>query len=171
MRVSIFAISVLSIFAISCVPKTEYQNQQSKLEQAEAQIKELADQADQCDPDTFLQLQEQAQSLDILQQELIDRNTQLSDEVARLRVYESQVKGADLSCDKRINDLKEQYEGRLDRTKATYEDLIQEQKNKLEEANSKITELELSLKAKKVAPKTVKKPSKAKKTKPSKKSQ
>ena len=167
MKLYIPALAIFSLLAVSCVPKTEYQNQQSKLEQAEAQIKELADQAEQCDPDTFLQLQEQAQSLDLLQQELIDRNTQLSDEVARLRVYESQVKNVDLSCDKRVDALKEQYEGRLERTKATYEDLIQEQKTKLAESEAEVAGLKKQLsqktEASKPSKKTKKTPPKAKK--------
>lgn len=117
----------------SCVPKTQYEDQQSQLDEAKAKVREMQAEVQECDPDMFIQLKEQAQSLDILTQELVDRNTELAGEVSRLRAYETQVKGGNLSCEKKIQAITEDYEGRLSRTRVTYEDLIKELNGRIKE--------------------------------------
>src|SRR4051794_31056729 len=92
----------LSFGLLSCVPKTQYEDQQAKLQEAQTKLKALQESSADCDKDLFLQLREQAQSLDLLTQELVDRNTELSKEVARLRVYESAQKSEGSTCDRKV---------------------------------------------------------------------
>lgn len=118
--------SVVGGLLLSCVPKTQYEDQQVQLREAQAQLRQVAAEAKDCDMDTFLQMREQAQSLDLLTAELVDRNTELANEVARLRTFETQTRSRDLDCDGRIQNLNQEYEQRLQRTRATYDDMVRD---------------------------------------------
>jgi hypothetical protein len=118
----------LGLFVSACVPKTTYEDQQSKLKEIQEKLKDAEETSNVCDKNVVMQLREQAQSLDLLQQELIERNTELSKEVAKLRVFESQSKLDQLTCDKKLANAKEEEEGRIQRIRATYEDVIKELK-------------------------------------------
>ena len=120
---------VLGLFA--CVPKTQFEDQQAKLKEAQDQVKDLQQSVQECDPDTFTQLREQAQSLDILTNELVTRNTELSNENARLRVFEAKMKEQEQGCNRQADALRLEYEGKNQRTKATYEDMIKELQAKI----------------------------------------
>ena len=133
---AVFTIFGLLVGMGGCVPKTQFQSQNQQLAEANATISELQEAQRDCDPDSFLELQEQVQNLDLLQQELIDRNTSLAEEVARLRIYEAQVKAGEVSCDQREKEVREDYEARLSRTRETYEDLIEDLKKQIEELRS-----------------------------------
>jgi len=131
------------IFGLSaCVPKTTYQDQEAKLKDSEAQLKSLEQTQEVCDPDTMIQLREQTQSLDVLTQELVERNTQLSNEVGRLRPFEARFRDQEMQCKKQGDEIRNSFEGQLQRTKATYEDLIKE-------LESRAKKLEEELEAKK----------------------
>lgn len=146
------SLSFLVIGLSACVPKTTFQDQEAKLKDSEAQVKSLEQNQDVCDPDTMIQLREQTQSLDVLTQELVERNTQLSNEVGRLRPFEARFRDQEMQCKKQGDEIRSSFEGQLQRTKATYEDLIKE----LEAKNKKLQE-ELDAKKaerpKKAAPK------------------
>jgi len=122
----------------ACVPKTQYEDQEEELQDTKAQLKSFEQTQTVCDPDTFLQLKEQAQSLDILQQELLDRNTELSEEVARLRIYEAQAKSQDMSCEKKLEIQASEYEGQISRIKETYDDLVKDLKNQIRDKDVEI---------------------------------
>ena len=115
----------------ACVPKTQYEDQASKLKETEAQLKSLEQSSQECDPDTFIQLREQTQSLDVLTQELVERNTELSNEVARLRPFEARFRDQEQQCKRQTDELRSSYESQVQRTKATYEDLIKELEAKI----------------------------------------
>lgn len=131
----------LSILASACVPKTQYEDQQTKLKETQAALREMEHTNQECNPNTFLELKEQAQSLDILTQELLERNTELSEEVSRLRLYESQVKNQDLGCEKRLVEQREEYEARLSRTRQTYEDLLADIRKQNDQLESELRQL------------------------------
>ncbi len=137
----------------ACVPKTHYEDQEGRLKEAEAQVKSLEQNQQECDPDTFIQLREQTQSLDVLTQELVERNTQLSNEVARLRPFEARFRDQENQCKGQTDEIRNSYEAQLVRTKATYEDLIKE-------LEAKIKALEGELDNAKKAPAPKKAPSK-----------
>lgn len=143
---------VASSFLIqACVPKTQYDDQQAKLIEAQNKLRSMQASNAECDKDLFLQLKEQAQSLDLLTQELVERNTELSKEVARLKVIESQSKSEDQSCTRKLSDQSDDYEGKLDRTRTTYEDLLRELKtenNRLKETLDKKAEAGAKAKSK-----------------------
>ncbi len=109
-----------------CVPKTQYDDQESRLQEAQAKLKSFENNSAECDPDMYLQLREQAQSLELLNQELLDRNTQLSAENSRIKSSEAQSKTEGQSCDLRMERQAREYDERLSRARATYEDLIKE---------------------------------------------
>lgn len=127
----------------ACVPKTQFDDQQTKLIEAQNKVRSLQASTAECDKDLFLQLKEQAQSADLLTQELVERNTELSKELARLKVVESQAKAEDQSCERKMSDQSTDYEGKLERTRTTYEDLLRELKTentRLKEALDKKSE-------------------------------
>lgn len=136
----------------ACVPKAQYQEQEDELQDTKAQLKSLEQTQTECDPDTFLQLKEQAQSLDILQQELLDRNTELSEEVARLRVYEAQAKSQDMSCGKKLEDQASEYEAQISRTKETYDDLIKDLRSQIRDKDGEIAAYRRQLTTEKAKP-------------------
>jgi uncharacterized small protein (DUF1192 family) len=128
---------------VGCVPKTQYDDQQTKLIEAQNRLRSLQASTAECDKDLFLQLKEQAQSLDLLTQELVERNTELSKEVARLKVFESQVKAEDQDCGRKLANEQTDCEGKLERTRATYEDLVRQLRAeiaRLKEASEKKAE-------------------------------
>ncbi|MBN8554768.1 MAG: hypothetical protein J0L93_04925 [Deltaproteobacteria bacterium] len=133
----ICALFGMGILASACVPKTQFDDQQAKLKEVQEKLRDAEDASNVCDKNTVMQLREQAQSLDLLQQELVDRNTELSKEVARLRVFESQSKNDQTTCEKKLEEAKEAEEARVQRVRATFEDMIKELKadnQKLREA-------------------------------------
>jgi predicted nuclease with TOPRIM domain len=146
--------SLLLIFAplsqMACVPKAQFEDQQAKILALESALKTVEEGSLECNPSALIELREQAQSLDILTQEFLNRNTELSEEVARLRVYEAQVKNSNLQCDERLNSLRQDYESRLSRTRKTFEDLVSELRKEISELNAKVQSGE--------APKSPKKP-------------
>jgi hypothetical protein len=126
-----------------CVPKTQYDDQTSKLIEAQNKLRSMQASNVECDRDLFIQLKEQAQSLDLLTQELVERNTELSKEVARLKVIESQSKADGQNCDRKLSEQVSESEGKLERTRTTYEDLLKELKaeiSRLKETADKRTE-------------------------------
>lgn len=127
---SLLAIALLTILS-ACVPKTEYEDQATRLKDAETQVKVLEQNTQECDPDTFIQLKEQTQSLDVLTQELVERNTALSNEVARLRPYEAKFRELELQSAKQSQEVRQGMEAQVERTKRTYEDLIAELEKKV----------------------------------------
>ncbi len=134
MSLSLFrgSIVLLAIFSMGgCVPKTQYEDQQSKLVDAQEKLRSLEASTVDCDKDMFLQLKEQAQALDLLTQELVERNTDLSKEVARLKVSESQGRAEDEACGRKLNAQSADYEGKIQRTRDTYEDLIKQLKDEV----------------------------------------
>ena len=125
----------------SCVTKGAYDNQKAQLKETQSKLREVEDRSKECDRDTFLQLKEQVQSLDILSQELVDRNTELSKEVARLKVFEASSKTENLSCDKKIEAKEGECQGKLDRVRGTYEDLVNELKSENAKLKAEIEKL------------------------------
>lgn len=121
-------IVLFGLFAVGCVPKTQYEDQRAKLEEMQAKLRSIEASNVECDKDLFLQLKEQAQSMDLLTQELVDRNTELSKEVSRLKVIESQAKIEGEACDRKMAASVAEYEAKLERTRETYEDLIKQLK-------------------------------------------
>ena len=91
----------ISLFFSACVPKTEYDDRQDELAQTQAELDATKEQSITCDANTIMQLREQAQSLDLLSQELIERNTRVSKEVARLKVFEGIANNAAQVCEDR----------------------------------------------------------------------
>jgi hypothetical protein len=136
---------ILGLGMQACVPKTQYEDQASRLKETEAQLKSLEQSSQECDPDTFIQLKEQTQSLDVLTQELVERNTELSNEVGRLRPFEARFRDQDQQCKRLTDELKQGFEGQIQRTRATYDDLIRE-------LESKVKKLEADLEAARAAP-------------------
>jgi len=114
------------IFASSCVPSKTFESQKAKLAETETKLREAEEHARECDPNDFIQLKEQAQSLDLLSQELVDRNTELSKEVARLRTVEAACKSEESDCQRKLDALKADFESKIERTQKSYEDLIRE---------------------------------------------
>ncbi len=125
---------VLSV--VGCVPKTQYDDQQSRLDEAQAKLKAFENNTAECDKDTFMQLREQAQSMELLNQELLSRNTELSKEIARLKVSDSQSRAEDLTCSRRMESQAREFEEKLSRTQATYEDLVRDLKLQVEQLKS-----------------------------------
>lgn len=135
---------------LSCVPKTRFEDQEAKILELQSALRAAEENSLECSPSAMIELREQAQSLDILTQEFLNRNTELSEEVARLRVYEAQVKNMNLQCEGRLNSLKQDYESKLSRTRQTYDDLVAELKKEVSELQKKLKSTE--------APKSSKKP-------------
>lgn len=131
---------ILGLAMQACVPKTQYEDQATRLKETEAQLKSLEQSSQECDPDTFIQLKEQTQSLDVLTQELVERNTELSNEVGRLRPFEARFRDQDQQCKRLTDELKQGFEGQIQRTRSTYDDLIRE-------LESKVRRLEADLEA------------------------
>lgn len=148
----------------ACVPKQQYDDQQTKLREAQEKLRSAEQQASECDPNAFMQLKEQSQSLDLLTQELVDRNTELSKEVARLRTMESSCKVKDQECSDRIDKIQQDARAKEERLRRTYEDLIKElrvQVKKLEDQASKASEApKATSKDKKAAKPAAKEPAK-----------
>jgi len=113
-------------FAAGCVPKTSYEDKLAELEALQSERRAQQWEAGDCNPELLSELREQIQSLDHLSQELIDRNTELSREVARLRRREAEAGRQGLECSARLQRQAENYEGQLERTRTTYEDMIEE---------------------------------------------
>ncbi len=154
-----WALCSLIILAGACVPKQQFDDQQTRLKETQDKLKEVEANASECDPNAFLQLKEQSQSLDLLTQELVDRNTELSKEVARLRVVETEFKAKDKDYADKTMALEKDFADKEARLRRTYEDLIKElrgQIRKLEDAAAKSKEA-----PKKESPKTSKSTTKA----------
>lgn len=140
MRPSLIASLACCGLFVACAPRGQYEEQE--LEPAQTtQVQELETRQLECDPNVLLEMKEQAQSLDILTQELIDRNTELSKEVARLRVFEAQVKSSNIKTDQQLVKQRQDYENRLERTRQTYEDLVKDLRNRLRLQEQQIREL------------------------------
>ena len=137
-------------FFVSCVPKTRFEDQEAKILELQSALRAAEENSVDCSPSALIELKEQAQSLDILTQEFLNRNTELSEEVARLRVYEAQVKNMNLQCEGRLDSLKQDYESKLSRTRQTYEDLVTQLKKEVLDLQNKLKSTE--------APKSSKKP-------------
>jgi hypothetical protein len=118
---------VLGIFGLgACVPKQQYDDQRAKLRQAEDKLKNVEAAALECDPNLFLQMKEQTQSLDLLSQELLERNTELSKEVARLKSFETEARTKDQSCTAQLEIQAKDHGDKAERLRRTYEDLVRE---------------------------------------------
>jgi hypothetical protein len=120
----LFVLVVLGLGA--CVPKQQYDDQRAKLRQAEDKLKNVEAAALECDPNLFLQMKEQTQSLDLLSQELLERNTELSKEVARLKSFETEAKTKDQSCTAQLATQAKDHGDKAERLRRTYEDLVKE---------------------------------------------
>jgi len=123
----------------ACVPKQQFDDQKSKLKETQEKLRSVEQQAQECDPNTFMQLKEQSQSLDLLTQELVDRNTELSKEVSRLRSLESACKTKDQEYGSRMEKMEADFTAKEERIRRTYDDLIKElrlQVKKLEDAQA-----------------------------------
>jgi len=120
----VFVLVVLGLGA--CVPKQQYDDQRAKLRQAEDKLKNVEAAALECDPNLFLQMKEQTQSLDLLSQELLERNTELSKEVARLKNFETEAKTKDQSCTAQLTAQANDHGDKTERLRRTYEDLVKE---------------------------------------------
>lgn len=94
-----------------------------------------------CDPSTLIQLKEQVQSLDILQEELIERNTQLSEELAQLKEFELKARSDMKTCDERVREAESRHQQVLERTRKTYEDLIADLRLQLADKEATIRSL------------------------------
>jgi len=109
-----------------------------KLNETQSKLRALEASNVECDKDAFLQLKEQAQSLDLLTQELVDRNTELSKEVARLKVFESQSKSENQTCGQKMEAAKADCDGRMERIRATDQDLINELKAQIQKLKEEL---------------------------------
>ena len=127
--------------AHACVPKTEYDDQRAKLHQIQEKLKALEAARENCNPDLYLELRDQIQSLDILTQELIDRNTVLSQEVARLKVYEGGAAKEKQECEGALSDKDKECEYKFSRTRATYNDFVIDLQKEIEYLKKKIETL------------------------------
>lgn len=125
---NIILTAAIAGFFAGCVPKTHFEDQQAKLKEAQAKLDSLANDSSECDKDTFMQLREQAQSLELLNQELLGRNTELAKENSRLKVVDSQSRAEESVCDRRLQERDREWEGKLSRTKETFDDLVKELK-------------------------------------------
>lgn len=150
----------------ACVPKTQYEDQQEQLQTTKAQLDEIKQVQTGCDPEAYVRLKEQAQSLDVLQQELLDRNTELSNEVARLRLLEGQSKLGNQDCENRLSDQRSEFEAQLGRVKATYEDTIKELRTQISEREAEIASLKASQASRAPKPEEAQKKAVKKKTAP-----
>ncbi len=108
------------------MPKQQYDDQRAKLRQAEDKLKNVEAAALECDPNLFLQMKEQTQSLDLLSQELLERNTELSKEVSRLKNFETEAKTKDQSCTAQLATQAKDHGDKAERLRRTYEDLVKE---------------------------------------------
>lgn len=118
--------ATLLLMTNACVPKQRFEDQEAKLRESQERLRSAEQAAQACDPNVMIQMKEQSQSLDLLTQELVDRNTELSKEVARLRSVETNCKSQDQECGQRLNQMEKDSEAKIDRTRRTYEDLIKE---------------------------------------------
>lgn len=142
---------------MGCVPSTQYKDSQERIRELQTKVDTMETSSTDCDRDVAIQLREQVQSLDLLQQELVDRNTELSKEVARLKVVESQTKTQAAECEKQIHDALSDGEGKLQRTRATYEDLIKEQKEEIRRLREQLAAAQQATEAAKTPKKSSKK--------------
>ena len=150
MQKTLLSVSIVIMAAaiVACVPKTQYQDQQARLEEAQSKLRAIENNTSECDKDMYIQLREQAQSLELLNQELLDRNTELSKENSTLKTTHSQGKADSQSCDIRLEKQSRENDEKLRRARVTYEDLIKE-------LNLEVARLKTQLEAKKPAsPKT-----------------
>lgn len=127
----IFGLLALSFAFTGCVPKASYEDKVAELERLQAERRSAEWAGGEMSPQAFSALQEQVQSLDILSQELIDRNTELSEEVARLRRQELERKQEKLNCDLRLKEQSSRFEAQLERTRSTYEDMVEDLRKQL----------------------------------------
>jgi len=148
---------LLFLGAAACVPKQQFDDQQAKLKDAQTKLRSAEAQAQECDPNTFIQLKEQSQSLDLLTQELVDRNTELSKEVARLRSVETSCKAQEKEFISKIEALEKDSDAKADRVRRTYEDLVRELRNQIKGLEEQI-EAAKAKPAPKPAPKSAAQP-------------
>lgn len=121
-----FWIAALLLMTNACVPKQRFEDQEAKLRESQERLRSAEQAAQACDPNVMIQMKEQSQSLDLLTQELVDRNTELSKEVARLRSVETSAKSQEQECGQKLNQMEKDSEAKIERTRRTYEDLIKE---------------------------------------------
>jgi len=121
----------LAFGGLACVPKTSYEDKLAELESLQAEMRSHQWEAGDCNPQTLSELKAHIQSLDVLSQELIDRNTELSREVARLRTREAELGRQDLNCNQRLEQQAAQFEEQLARTRRTYEDMVEELRKRI----------------------------------------
>jgi len=137
----------------ACVPKQQYDDQRAKLRQAEEKLKNVEAAALECDPNLFLQMKEQTQSLDLLSQELLERNTELSKEVARLKSFETEARTKDQSCSNQLEGQAKDHADKTERLRRTYEDLIRELRLEVRRLEAEVAKLSVSQEASKGASK------------------
>ena len=145
---AILPLIVAFLFA-GCVAKTYYDDQEVKLEAAEVQLDAYKEANLKCDTATLVEYREQTQSLDMLAQELLQKNAKLSREVARLTVVEGSVKAEATKCNAQIGAKDAEWEAKLARTRATFEDLLAEKKKEILKLRQSLKKAENKLKGKK----------------------
>jgi len=89
-----------------------------------------------------MQMKEQAQSLDVLTQELVDRNTELSNEVAKYKAEGGSSNFLKLDCDQKMVAQNKEFEAKIERIRKTQEDLVNELKRDNEALRAKIVDLQ-----------------------------
>ena len=151
MKISGFRFAGLAVIlaCFGCVPALQYDDQQDKLRNAQEKIKEMELSSQECDRSVFIQMKEQAQSLDLLSQELVDRNTELSKEVARLRPLEISAKTQEQAQERKLQEEKASCEARVERTRVTYEDRIKDLKSEIKRLTEALEAKEAELAKKK----------------------
>jgi chromosome segregation ATPase len=137
-----FLILLVAISLGACVPKQQFDDQQVELREAQERLRAVEIQAQECDPNTFLQLKEQAQSIDLLSQELVDRNTELSREVARLRGVETTCRSQEQDWGAKLNACEQETKDRAERLRKTYEDLVKELKGQISTLEAQVKQLQ-----------------------------
>lgn len=122
----------------ACVPKTQYDDQKAKTQELQRELRRTQAASEECDIETFLEMQEQARALDTVTQELMARNTELANEVTDLREYEVQAKRAERNCKRKTQELEEEHSAELKRVRETYEDLVEELRQELAELKDEL---------------------------------
>jgi hypothetical protein len=124
--------SLLALSLGACVPKATYEDKLAELERLKTERASAEWDGSECNTQSFTALQDQVKSLDVLSQELVDRNTELSEEVARLRRQEAERGRQGLDCQERLRKQAADYEQQLERTRLTYEDMVDELRKQLQ---------------------------------------
>lgn len=148
MRIWWGSASVFLLLLGACVPKQQFEDQEAQLRDAKEKLQTIEAQAAECDPNAFVQLKEQSQSLDLLTQELVDRNTELSKEVARLRAIETSCKASEQGWTGERQKADQEFTAKEERIRRTYEDLIKELRAEISRLEGERNKAKDALKAK-----------------------